>query len=66
MGEADRQMLDYAVKLTREPGSVRATDVEKLRQVGYSDQAIHEIAQVTGLFNYYNRLADGLGIEPES
>jgi len=26
---------------------------------------VHDIVQVAALFNYYDRLADGLGIEPE-
>ena len=58
-------MLDFAVKLTREPRSVTREDVEALRSVGFSDTAIHDIVQITGFFAYYNRLADGLGIEPE-
>jgi len=40
-------------------------DVDKLRREGLDDGAIHDVAQVTGFFNLYNRLADGLGIEPE-
>jgi uncharacterized peroxidase-related enzyme len=64
---ADRAMLDFAAKLTRDPGGMQETDVVALRQAGFDDTAIHDIVQVTGLFNYYNRLADGLGIsgEPE-
>ena len=30
-----------------------------------ADGAIHDVVQVTALFNYYDRLADGLGIDPE-
>jgi alkylhydroperoxidase family enzyme len=44
---------------------MREPDVEALREVGFSDVAIHDIVQVTALFNYYNRLADGLGVDPE-
>lgn len=55
-------MLEYAMKLTLEPGGMREADVEALRAAGFSDTAIHDIAQVTALFNFYNRLADGLGI----
>ena len=58
-------MLDFAVKLTRTPHAVQREDIEALRAVGFSDEAIHDIVQITGLFNYYNRLADGLGIELE-
>ena len=40
-------------------------DVDGLRRLGLEDEAIHDVVQVTALFNYYDRLADGLGIEPE-
>lgn len=62
---ADRAMLDFAVRLTLTPGAMTENDVLGLRDVGFDDVAIHDIVQVTGLFNYYNRLADGLGIDPE-
>jgi alkylhydroperoxidase family enzyme len=42
-----------------------AADVEGLRSLGLADGAIHDVVQVAALFNYYDRLADGLGIEPE-
>ena len=58
-------MLDYAVKLTRDPVSMREADVKTLRLHGFDDTAISDIAQVTALFNYYTRLADGLGVDPE-
>jgi uncharacterized peroxidase-related enzyme len=58
-------MLDFAVKLTRAPASVTESDVDALREVGFDDAAVHDIAQVVALFNYYNRLADGLGIDLE-
>lgn len=63
--DADRAMLDFAVKLAREPRSMTKDDVETLRAAGFSDTAIHDVVQITGFFSYYNRLADGLGIDPE-
>ncbi len=62
---ADRRMLDFAVRLTREPATMSRDDVEGLREVGFDDVAIHDIVQAAALFNYYNRLADGLGIDLE-
>lgn len=61
----DRAMLDFAMRLTKEPASLKKSDAEALREVGFDDVAIHDIVQVTAMFNYYNRLADGLGIDPE-
>lgn len=62
---ADRAMLDFAVKLTRAPAAMTEADVAGLRSQGFSDRAIHDVVQVAALFNYYNRIADGLGIDPE-
>jgi uncharacterized peroxidase-related enzyme len=65
LAAADRAMLDFAVALTRAPAAASREDVERLRAAGFDDDAIHEIVQIAALFNYYNRLADGLGIDPE-
>lgn len=65
LSTADRAMLDFAVKLSRSPRSMTREDVGALRAAGFSDTAIHDIVQITGFFAYYNRLADGLGIDPE-
>lgn len=58
-------MLRYAVKLTRTPGAMTDADVEDLRTAGFSDRDILDIAEVVGYYAYANRIADGLGIEPE-
>ncbi len=63
--EADRRMLDFAVRLTRDPARSSREEINALREVGFDDVAIHDIVQAAALFNYYNRLANGLGIDPE-
>ena len=40
-------------------------DVEALRTAGASDTEIHATAQVCAYFNYINRIADALGVDPE-
>jgi uncharacterized peroxidase-related enzyme len=65
ISKADRAMLDYAVKLTREPAAIAQADVEALRRAGFSDAAILDICQVTAYYAFVNRLADGLGVELE-
>ncbi|GAC1655107.1 MAG: hypothetical protein NVS9B1_07510 [Candidatus Dormibacteraceae bacterium] len=61
-----RALLDYCVALTRDPRTGSAAGVKLLREFGWSDPAIHDAVQVTGFFNYYDRLADGLGVTPEA
>lgn len=58
-------MLRYAEKLTREPSAVAESDVEGLRNEGFTDIDILHIAEVVGYFAYANRIADGLGIPLE-
>jgi uncharacterized peroxidase-related enzyme len=62
---ADRAMLDYATRLTRTPAAVSEADVEGLREAGFNDRAILDIAQITAYFAFVTRLADGLGVTPE-
>jgi uncharacterized peroxidase-related enzyme len=58
-------MLEYAWKLTRTPHRMAEGDVTALREAGFDDTAILDICQITGYFNFVNRLADGLGVELE-
>ena len=62
--ERMKQALDYAVTLTRTPQLVNETDVGRLRAAGWSDEDVMDIAEVTAMFNFSNRLAAGLGWMP--
>jgi uncharacterized peroxidase-related enzyme len=60
----ERAMLDFALKLTEQSSSCSEDDVEALREAGWSDEDIMDIAQVAAMFNFTNRLASGLGWVP--
>ena len=62
LAAADRALLAYAAKLTTSPSAVAQEDVERLRHLGLSDAAIVEVATQTALFNYLNRVIQGLGL----
>ena len=53
------------MKLTRDPAAVAQEDVDALRQHGLDDAAVHDAIQVIAYFNYINRVAEGVGVEPE-
>jgi uncharacterized peroxidase-related enzyme len=59
-----RAMLDYALKLTLRPTTMSEADVELLREAGWTDEDVMDVAEVTGMFNLTNRMASGLGWEP--
>jgi uncharacterized peroxidase-related enzyme len=66
LSDADRVMLDYAVKLTRTPATVGSADVAGLRAAGFGHESIHDICTVTAYYAFVNRMADGLGVELEA
>lgn len=61
---ATRAVLDYALKLTREPWAMVEGDVASLRAEGLSDEQILAVALITCVYAFYTRLTDGLGVEP--
>ena len=60
----ERAMLDFAVKLTERSSSCTEEDVDALREAGWSDEDVMDIAEVAAMFNFTNRLASGLGWVP--
>ena len=58
-------MCEFAKKLTEHPSKVNEKDIELLRSYDLSDKDISQIVQIIAYFNYINRVADGLGLEPE-
>ncbi len=64
--EAERALLDFAVKLTREPAARTKLDVELLQKAGWSDRTILDLTLVISYFAFVNRIAEGLGVEFES
>ncbi|MCV6602769.1 MAG: peroxidase-related enzyme [Cohaesibacter sp.] len=59
-----RVMLDYAAKLTEKPSKVVEDDREALREAGFSDHDIWDIANVVGFFNMSNRVAIATDMMP--
>ncbi len=64
LDERTLAMLDYAVKLTAHPVECSEADIAQLRRVGFSDQAIFDIAETAAMFNFTNRLASAVGMLP--
>ncbi len=63
---ADRALCAFAEKLSLDHRASSAADIDRLREYGFDDRAIHDAVQIIGFFNYINRVADALGVEPES
>ena len=62
LSNADRAMLDFAIKLTRAAYRMTPADLVQLRTNGFDDRAILQITLIAAWFNYINRVADALGV----
>jgi uncharacterized peroxidase-related enzyme len=59
-----RAMLDFAEKLTEKPGKIDEPDRAALRQAGFSDRDIWDIASTAAFYNMSNRVASAVDMRP--
>lgn len=59
-----RAMLDFAVLVTEAPEQISEDDRQGLRDEGFSDRDIWDIASVAAFFNMTNRLASATDMQP--
>jgi uncharacterized peroxidase-related enzyme len=59
-----RAMLDFAAQVTVESYTIEEADRQALRDVGFSDRDIWDIANVAAFFNMTNRVASATDMRP--
>ena len=64
LDERTTAMLDYAVKITKDPVACSEADIARLRATGFSDQAIWDIIETAAMYNFTNRVAAASGMLP--
>lgn len=57
-----RPVLRYVGKLTATPAKMTPADADEVFAAGWDDDALHAAVMVCALFNFMNRMVDGLGI----
>jgi uncharacterized peroxidase-related enzyme len=59
-------MLAFAEKITKASAEITEADRQALRDAGFSDRDIWDIANVAGFFNMTNRVASATGMQPNA
>lgn len=59
-----KTMLDFAVKVCNESWAVDESDFQMMRDAGFSDEDIWDVAGITAFFGLSNRMANVLSMEP--
>lgn len=60
----EHALLEFAHQITVDSAVMSSADVQMLRAIGLSDEAIFEAAQVAAMFNFTNRIANAMGWVP--
>lgn len=64
LSEKQRAMLDFAVLMTEASHTIEEEDRQALRDVGWTDRDIWDIAAVASFFNMTNRMASAVDMRP--
>lgn len=64
LSQKQKAMLDFAVKLTESPDKIEEADRQGLRDAGFSDRDIFDIASTVGFYNMSNRVAAAIDMRP--
>ncbi|MDC0737598.1 peroxidase-related enzyme [Cognatishimia sp. SS12] len=64
LSQKQRAMLDFAALMTTASATIEDQDRQKLRDVGFTDRDIWDIANVAGFFNMSNRVASATMMQP--
>lgn len=59
-----RAMLEFAEKLTEAPSKIDEPDRQRLRDAGFTDRDVYDIANTAAFFNMTNRLASAIDMRP--
>ena len=62
LSPAERVLLHYVEKVTRDAARTTHEDVQVLRDAGWNEEQIAEAVYVTAMFAFFNRVADAFGI----
>lgn len=59
-----RAMLDFALKITRASAEIEEDDRQTLRDAGWGERAIWDMAEVAAFFNMSNRMSSAAAMRP--
>ncbi|MCL6437759.1 MAG: peroxidase-related enzyme [Rubrobacteraceae bacterium] len=64
LDERIRAILDYAVKVTKEPLECTPEDIERLQGYGLTLEEVWDVAEIAAMYNFTNRMSLACGMIP--
>jgi alkylhydroperoxidase family enzyme len=65
LSSAERALLEYAELITNAAYRSTHDDVQRLRDLGWSENQISEAVYIIAMFAFFNRVADAFGVPPQ-
>jgi hypothetical protein len=63
---AHKELFRYIGRLVENPAQIASGDISKLKQLGWSEEAIYDALTVASLFKFYNTWNNGSGVQQMS
>lgn len=60
--DKEKALFRFLAKVNRDSAAIERADVDRLREAGWTDDAIYDAVTVCSLFNFYNRWCDATGV----
>jgi uncharacterized peroxidase-related enzyme len=65
LSEEEVSLMEFAQKVTLEPGQVSSKDVASLRKYGLTDEEVLDVVFTVTARNFMSKTLDALGVEPD-
>lgn len=62
--EKMQAILDYAVKITVNPGECSPHEIEHLKSYGLTTEEVWDVIEISAMYNFTNRMAHATGMMP--
>jgi uncharacterized peroxidase-related enzyme len=66
LDEVDVAVMDLAAKVAEDATSVTAADVERLRELGLTDDDVFHVVAAAAARSFFTKLTDSLGVAPDA
>ena len=63
IADKDRALFDFLEKMNRASTSITMNDLDRLRDLGWTDEAMYDAITVCALFNFFNKWIDATGVQ---
>ena len=60
--DREKALFEFIEKMNRQSTSVRRDDIDRLKAIGWSEEAIYDAITVCALFKFYNAWIDATGV----